>query len=140
MFGGEFRHGIDAKKRIFIPAKMRDDLGETFVVAKDIREHCLKLYSLEGWDEYLKPIREKERKLMEPVMRFLNSTMARVSPDSQGRITLPKELVEYADIREAAVVVGCGDYAEIWSEEAYEKLKAELDVSKLLEELEKLGL
>ena len=88
----------------------------------------------------MKPIREKERKLMEPVMRFLNSTMARVSPDSQGRITLPKELVEYADIREAAVVVGCGDYAEIWSEEADEKLKAELDVSKLLEELEKLGL
>ncbi len=140
MFGGEFRHGIDTKNRIFIPAKMREDLGETFVVAKDIREKCIKVYSLLGWEEYLAPIREQNRKLKEKVLRYLNSTMVQVSPDSQGRITLPKDLVDHAEIAKAAVVVGCCDYAEIWAEEVYDRMKAEENLSELLAELEELGL
>ena len=43
MFGGEYRHNLDSKNRIFIPAKLRDDLGGCFVVAKDIRTECLKI-------------------------------------------------------------------------------------------------
>ena len=140
MFGGEFRHGIDTKNRIFIPAKMREDLGETFVVAKDIREKCIKVYSLSGWEEYLAPIREQNRKLKEKVLRYLNSTMVQVSPDSQGRITLPKDLVDHAEIAKAAVVVGCCDYAEIWAEEVYDRMKAEENLPELLAELESLGL
>jgi MraZ protein len=66
--------------------------------------------------------------------------MVQVSPDAHGRITLPKELVEYAGIESAAVVVGCFDYAEIWAQEAYDRMKAEEDVSALLSELESLGL
>lgn len=140
MFGGEFKHSLDPKKRIFIPAKMREDLGATFVVVQDIREKCLKLYSLAGWEEYLAPIREKNRNLRERVLRYLNSTMEKVSPDSQGRITLTKELVDYANIEGAAVVVGCGDYAEIWAEATYEEMKQNLDVAEMLAELEELGL
>ncbi len=140
MFGGEFRHGLDTKNRIFIPAKLREDLGETFVVAKDIREKCIKVYSLSGWEEYLAPIREQNRKLKEKVLRHLNSSMVQVSPDTQGRITLPKELVEHAQIGKSAVVVGCCDYAEIWAEEIYDQMKAEEDISELLAELEALGL
>ena len=140
MFGGEFRHGIDTKNRIFIPAKMREELGETFVVAKDIREKCIKVYSLLGWEEYLAPIREQNRKLKEKVLRYLNSTMVQVSPDSQGRITLPKDLVDHASIEKGAVVVGCCDYAEIWAEEVYDRMKAEENLPMLLAELESLGL
>ena len=140
MFGGEFRHGLDTKNRIFIPAKMREELGETFVVAKDIREKCIKVYSLLGWEEYLAPIREQNRKLKEKVLRYLNSTMVQVSPDSQGRITLPKDLVDHALIEKGAVVVGCCDYAEIWAEEVYDQMKAEENLPMLLAELESLGL
>ncbi len=140
MFGGEFRHGIDQKNRLFIPSKLREDLGATFVVAKDIREKCLKVYSQKGWEEYLAPIREQNRRLKEKVMRYLNATMVQVSPDSQGRITLPKELTDYAEIDRTAVVVGCCDYAEIWAEEVYDKMRSEEDVSALLAELEELGL
>ncbi len=140
MFGGEFRHGIDQKNRLFIPSKMREDLGAIFVVAKDIREKCLKVYSPQGWEEYLAPIREQSRKLKEKVLRLLNSSMVQVSPDSQGRITLPKELIDYAQIDRAAVVVGCCDYAEIWAEEVYDEMKSQEDVSELLAELESLGL
>ena len=140
MLSGEFRHCLDPKNRLFIPAKLREDLGETFVVAKDMRTVCLKVYSLAGWEAYLEPILKQNRTLKEKVLRFLSSSMVQVSPDSQGRITLPKELVEYAGIDGSAVVVGCFDYAEIWAEDAYDRMKSEEDVSAMLAELESLGL
>ena len=105
-----------------------------------MRTVCLKVYSLAGWEAYLEPILKQNRTLKEKVLRFLSSSMVQVSPDSQGRITLPKELVEYAEIDGSAVVVGCFDYAEIWAEDAYDRMKSEEDVSAMLAELESLGL
>ena len=67
MLGGEYRHNLDPKNRIFIPAKLREELGATFVVAKDIREKCLKVYSLSGWENYITPLREQKRKLSEKI-------------------------------------------------------------------------
>ena len=140
MLGGEYRHNLDPKKRIFIPAKLREELGTTFVVAKDIREKCLKVYSLEGWETYITPLREQKRKLSEKILRFLHASLAQVTPDSQGRIVLPQELVQHAEIDKNVVIVGCCDYAEIWSESIYEAMKEEEDISEILAELEELGL
>ena len=140
MLGGEYRHGLDTKNRIFIPAKLRVELGESFVVAKDIREKCLKVYSQSGWESYIAPIRKMECKHSEKILRFLHSSLAQVSPDSQGRIVLPADLVLHADIQRNVVIVGCCDYAEIWAEEKYEALKADEDLSEMLAELEELGL
>ncbi len=140
MLGGEYRHILDAKNRIFIPAKLREELGATFVVAKDIREKCLKVYSLEGWESYIAPLREQKRKLSERIIRFLHSSLVQVTPDSQGRIVLPPELVAHAEMVKNTVIVGCCDYAEIWAEEKYEALKADEDLSEMLAELEELGL
>ena len=140
MLGGEYRHNIDTKNRLFVPAKLREELGETFIIAKDIRENCLKVYSLEGWAEYIKPLREQKRKLSEKILRYLHASLVQVTPDAQGRVILPPELVEHAQIKKEIVFVGCCDYAEIWAEAVYTKLKEEEDVSLLLEELEELGL
>ena len=140
MLGGEYRHSLDSKKRIFIPAKLREELGQTFVVAKDIREKCLKVYSLQGWESYIAPLKEQKRKLSEKIMRFLHASLVQVTPDVQGRIVLPQELVAHAQIERNAVVVGCCDYAEIWAEELYDKMKEDEDVSDMLAELESLGL
>ena len=52
MLGGEFRHNLDPKNRIFIPSKLREELGSSFVIAKSLREKCLVAYSLEEWDKY----------------------------------------------------------------------------------------
>jgi len=140
MLGGEYRHSLDPKNRVFIPAKLREELGETFVVVKDMREKCLKIYSQAEWDKYIIPIKNQERKLAEKVLRFLNSSMSQVTPDSQGRIVLPKDLVTYANMERDVVIVGCYDYAEIWAEASYEKLKSEEDVEAMIRELESLGL
>jgi len=66
--------------------------------------------------------------------------LVQVTPDSQGRIVLPQELVSYAEIEKNVVFVGCCDYAEIWSDVAYDNLKANEDISAILAELESLGL
>ena len=140
MLGGEYKHNLDAKNRIFIPSKLREELGEPFVVAKDIRESCLKVYSLEGWEAYIRPLREQKRSLSEKIVRHLHASLAQVMPDGQGRIVLPPELIAHAKLEKNIVVVGCCDYAEIWSEQVYEDMKAEEDMTEILAELEALGL
>ena len=140
MLGGEYRHGLDPKNRVFIPAKLREELGETFVVVKDLREKCLKIYSQAEWDKYIAPIKNQERILAEKVLRFLSSSMSQVVPDSQGRILIPKDLVQYAEIERDVVVVGCYDYAEIWAEESYQRLKEEENLEEMIKDLESLGL
>jgi MraZ protein len=137
---GEFKHSIDAKNRMFVPAKLREELGETFMIACDIREKCLKVYSLEGWEKYIEPIKNLPREIAEQALRFLHRTAAQVSPDSQGRILLTSALVEHAQIEKGAVVVGCSDYAEIWAEANYQaKIESE-DIEQLRRVLEGYGL
>lgn len=140
MLTGEFRHSIDAKNRMFVPAKLREELGETFIIACDIREKCLKVYSLEGWDAYIAPIKALPREVSEPALRFLHRTAAQVSPDSQGRILLNTALVAHAQIEKNAVVVGCSDYAEIWSESNYQAQIESEDIEQLRRVLEGYGL
>ena len=73
MFGGEYHHTKDSKNRVFMPAKLREELGETFVIAKDVRTKCLKVYSLSGWEEYIAPLKQQSRSFAESVFdRFRN--------------------------------------------------------------------
>ena len=140
MFTGEFNHNVDSKNRIFIPAKYREGLGETFIVVRSIRDNCIKVYSMEEWDNFLKPIMELPRKTSEATLRFLHRNASQVTPDSQGRILLPVGLVEYAQIIKNAIVVGCGSYAEIWSEENYNKAVEDEDQEAIKLALEEAGL
>ena len=140
MFTGEFNHTLDSKNRLFIPAKHREELGEDFMVVRSIRENCIKVYSLAEWENFLKPIMELPRKTGEATLRFLHRNAAKVSPDSQGRILLPSGLIEYAQITKGAVVVGCGNYAEIWSEENYNEAVEAEDQEAIKLALEEAGL
>lgn len=140
MFTGEFEHSVDSKNRMFVPAKFREELGETFMVVRDIRGPVLKMYSLEAWQEYLAPIRAQERKLAEKALRYLHRNASQVSPDSQGRIILSAALLEYAEIKKDAVVVGCSDYCEIWSCDNYRAEIESEDADEIRAELERLGL
>lgn len=140
MFTGEFEHSVDSKNRIFVPAKFREELGESFMVSRDLRGARLKIFSLEGWQDYIAPILEQERKISEKAMRYLHRNAVQVSPDSQGRILLTRELLAYAEIEKSAVIVGCSTYAEIWS---IENWKAELESESTEDirlELERFGL
>ena len=140
MLSGEYTHTLDAKNRLFIPAKHREELGSVFVVVRSIRGNCLKVFSMTEWEKFVAPIKALPRKTSEDTLRFLNRNAAQVSPDSQGRILLPVGLVEHAQITKGAVVVGCGDYSEIWSEELYAKQIEEEDQEAIRIALEECGL
>ena len=140
MLSGEYIHTLDAKNRLFIPAKHREELGSVFVVVRSIRGNCLKVFSMSEWEKFVAPIKALPRKTSEDTLRFLNRNAAQVSPDSQGRILLPPGLVEHAQIVRGAVVVGCGDYSEIWSEELYARQIEEEDQEAIRLALEECGL
>lgn len=140
MLYGEFNHTVDAKNRMFVPAKYREELGETFVIFRSIRGNYIKMLSLGEWENYIAPIKALPRKNAEETLRFLNRNAAQVSPDAQGRIVLTQGLVEHAQIEKNAVIVGCGDYAEIWSESLYNLCVQEEDREAIRESLEACGL
>lgn len=140
MLSGEYKHNLDPKNRLFIPAKHREELGESFVVAKSIREKCLRVYSMEEWKDYIRPIEALDGKDKERIVRALSRNAAQVSPDAQGRIVLTPDLIGYAEIVKNAVVVGCGKYAEIWSDANYAAMVDEEDLVSMKELLESYGL
>ena len=140
MLSGEYKHTLDPKKRLFIPAKHREELGETFMIAISIRETCLKVYSLSEWDKYIEPISKMDRKDAERIKRMLHRTALQVTPDAQGRIILSPSLIEFAKITKNAYVVGCGEYAEIWAEEEYAAIVETEDFDEIRATLEAFGL
>ena len=140
MLSGEFNHAIDPKNRLFIPAKHREELGDSFMVAVSLREKCLKVFSHAEWENYIAPITRLKRSESEAALRALHRTALQASPDSQGRIILTPALIAFAGIEKNAVIVGCGKYAEIWSEAEYDAHVAAEDLDAVRKMLEGYGL
>ena len=140
MLSNNFRHNVDTKNRLFVPAKYREELGETFVISQSIRGNYLKIYSHSEWEKYIAPIKLLPRKTSEEALRFLIGNSIEVSPDTQGRIVLPNSMLQFASITKGTVIIGCGDYAEIWAEESYETNQTEQDMEAMRQALEDCGL
>ena len=99
---GQYQHNIDAKGRLFIPAKYREELGETFYVTIGL-DGCLSVYSDAKWADLTAkydalPI-SKARS-----MRALFANAAKCEPDAQGRILIPVKLREYAALEKEVVI------------------------------------
>ena len=138
MLTGEYRHAIDPKKRLFIPAKHREVLGTSFIVVRDLYDPCLKVYSMEEWQAFVAPIEALDPDEAAPILRYLYRESVRGDVDSQGRVTLNDTLIARAGIKKDAVIVGCGRYAEIWSAEEYAAKMEEEDVVAIAASLRKL--
>ena len=116
MFMGEYNHSIDAKGRLIVPSKFRDQLGSEFVVTKGL-DGCLFVYSHEEWQRIEESLREKPltSKDARKFLRFFFAGAATCEVDKQGRINLPANLREYAGIDKEVVSVGVFSRVEIWS-------------------------
>ena len=138
MLIGEYNHTIDAKGRLNFPAKMREVLGESFIVTRGL-DHCLNVYSLEEWSKLEQSIGELPRNKRRDIERFYFSGAVEVIPDRQGRIVISANLREYAKLDKNIVVVGASDHAEIWDEviwkQEFDKLSPE-SVAKIMDELD----
>ncbi|KRN88966.1 cell division protein mraz [Ligilactobacillus ceti DSM 22408] len=121
MFMGEYRHTIDSKGRMIIPAKFREELGTTFVVTRGM-DGCLFGYPMDEWqvlEAKLKklPLTKKDARAF---VRFFYSAAIECELDKQGRINIPKALREHAQLTKKSVVVGVSDRIEIWSQERWD--------------------
>ncbi|MBE6129166.1 MAG: division/cell wall cluster transcriptional repressor MraZ [Erysipelotrichaceae bacterium] len=130
MFIGQYRHNLDAKNRIIVPAKFRDGLGEVFVVTKGL-DGCLSIYTDERWSEMIASLERipATKKEARQYMRSLTSKAVECSLDNQGRIMLPQFLLATANIKKSCVVVGVADHVEIWPEETWDSYDEEASES-----------
>ena len=118
---GQYAHNIDAKGRLFIPAKLREELGQTFHVTIGL-DHCLSIYSNESWDAFMDKLRDLPYSKAK-ALRVLSANAVDCEPDAQGRILIPAKLRQYADLQKEVVVIGSFDRAEIWSADRWAREK-----------------
>jgi mraZ protein len=135
---GQYQHSIDSKGRLFIPAKLREELGDTFYVTMGV-DRCLSVYSDESWARFTEKF-ESLPYTKTRAMRPLFANAAKCEPDAQGRILIPAKLRDYADLKKDVVVIGVSNRAEIWNAAAWDALEAEeLNPENLSAVMEELG-
>lgn len=137
---GTHKHTIDKKKRMFLPAKIRENIGETFIAIKSLSARCVALYPEEVWQGIEAIIKDLPMVSGESIKRRIYSSMEELTPDAQGRILLPTDLAEYAQLEKNVVVIGVGDHAEIWSDINREEESVKEDSPELMEIIKSLGL
>ena len=136
---GQYAHNIDAKGRLFIPAKLREELGETFHVTIG-PDHCLTIYPNDTWDDFMAKFHDMPYSKGKS-LRALSANAVDCEPDGQGRILIPAKLRKYADLEKAVVVIGGFDRAEIWNAERWAREEAMAFESGSLEQaMEEMGL
>ena len=135
---GEYQHTLDAKGRLFIPAKLREQLGDGFVVTKGLDE-CLFLYPQKAWDELEQKIRQLPMSKSRGLQRFFLSSAADVTVDRQGRIVIPTTLRSYANLERDVVVIGVGERAELWDARRWNTYTDDLDCESIAQAMEELG-
>ena len=120
---GTYQHSIDAKGRLFIPVRLREELGDVFYVTLSM-EKCLTAYSNESWERF----KEKTRampKAKQKKMRPLFAKASKCELDGQGRILLSQTLRDFAGLKKSVAVVGVGECVEFWDSDAYAAVEAE---------------
>ena len=131
MLKGEYSHNIDAKGRLIIPAKFRDDLGEHFVITKGM-DNCLFVYPEAEWtafEEKLNNLPTTTDKNARALAHFFQGSAVDGDLDKQGRTLIPANLRIFANIEKEVVFVGMGKRAEIWDKTKWEEKNAEVEMS-----------
>lgn len=121
MFIGEYQHNLDAKGRIIIPSRFRDELHSTFVLARGL-DSCLTIYSVEQWNKMFEEINKlpTTKKNARMYVRMLTSTATECAPDNQGRIQIPSFLSKPVNITKECVVIGANNHVEIWDKATWD--------------------
>lgn len=141
MFSGEYRHTLDAKGRIIMPAKFRDALGEKFVVTKGLDKNLL-VFSAEEWQKFYEklsilPLANKNSRAFS---RLFLAGATECETDKQGRILITAPLKAYASLIKDVVIIGNGNKVEIWSSENWDEYIFGIDTDEIADNLCDLGI
>lgn len=142
MLIGEYRHSLDDKNRMRIPAKLRNQLGSDYVIMKGTNG-CLFVFSQKEIEETLNaklkdlPLGDLQA---QKSIRALFSSGYTVDEDSQGRFVLPTYLKEFANIKKNIVSVGVGNRVELWDEESWDSYNDGVNIDDVIGDLTKYGI
>jgi MraZ protein len=143
MLLGEYRHNLDTKGRMAIPAKFREPLISGAIVTRGL-DGCLFLYSKKEWEVLAEkivqlPLAQANSRAFS---RLMLSGAGDVEVDAQGRILIPENLRTYAGLKKEVVVTGMYNRIEIWDHEQWERYKAKTESAsdQIAEQLGELGI
>ena len=130
MLIGEYEHSLDAKGRLIMPAKLRSDIGDRFIITKGL-DGCLFGFSQSEWtnfEEKLKtlPLTNKNAR---DFVRFFLSGATECEIDKQGRFLIANNLREYANMEKEVIIIGVGTRIEIWNREKWNKYNSDGNIS-----------
>ena len=139
MLIGQYGHTIDLKGRIIVPVKFREDLGEVFYITKGL-DGCLFVLSLKEWLKLEEKIKALPLSKSRQLQRFFFSGACECQMDKQGRILIPQQLREYANLKKDVTFIGTSSRAEIWDLESWNKLSEDLTEENIEEAMDLLEL
>ena len=126
---GQYTHNLDQKNRLAIPAKLRESLGESFILCLAPNgDHCLFAYSQEDWQGIMDSINQQppSRKLtMQQRAIHMNADLAET--DKQGRITIPQRFIQQAGFEHEVFIFGVGKRVEFWSPSEWARMQAQCE-------------
>ena len=142
MLIGEYEHSLDAKGRMIMPAKLRADIGEKFILSKGL-DGCLFAFSMQEWnnfEEKLKslPLSDKNARSF---VRFFLAGATECEIDKQGRFLIPNNLRVIANLEKEAIIIGVGTRLEIWNKEKWQaNCDEEISPEEIAEHMSNLGI
>lgn len=140
---GQYDHSLDVKGRIIMPAKLREDMGEKFIVTTGL-DGCLFGFSMSEWEKFedkLKtlPITNKNARNF---VRFFLSGATECELDKQGRFLIPAKLRDVASLDKDVAIIGAGTRIEIWNKDKWEEHNSEenLSIEEIEQNMQELGI
>ena len=142
MFMGEFNHSIDAKGRMIMPAKIREQLGDKCIITMGL-DDCLFVYDEEKWNSIVTTLNKQPttKASIRSLKRMIFGKATESEFDGPGRVLIPTTLRQHAGLDKKSVVVGAGDHVEIWSQEKWNTYMGDVGpkVEELVETIEDLA-
>lgn len=143
MLIGEYEHSLDVKGRLIMPARLRSDIGEKFIITKGL-DGCLFVFSQSEWSNFEAKLKELPltNKNARDFVRFFLSGATECELDKQGRFLIVNNLREYANITKEAIIIGVGTRLEIWNKEKWEEYNSDdnLSADDIAENMTMLGI
>ena len=143
MLIGEFEHTIDTKGRLIMPSKLKDDIGEKFVITQGL-DGCLFVYSLNEWKNFEEKLRSfpLTNKDARALKRFFLARATDCEIDKQGRFLISANLREFASLEKEVVIIGVLDKIEIWSKDRWQKYSEleNMEADEIASRMENLGI
>ena len=135
---GKYQHSIDSKSRMSLPAKLREELGDSVYLIKGT-DNCLVAYSSEHWAAFEQKLKSESGARARALQRAICASAARCVVDEQGRIVIPQELKLYAGLENEATIVGIIDRAELWRPDKWQAFDESFTADDLASAMEAYG-